>query len=278
MQAVLDAARSAWLWLRPRLKWIGLALIVLAFLSMALGWHDGAVAEFLIAACSFGLFKRRRHVLTDASGEDAKHIADAIRPGMQRRAEQALKEAEEHKRFAEQRIEQASADRERISKMSPEDVLRESQAYTERVRKQRKKGTGGALFVLLAGLAAPALSRAQDLSHPFMLNHPTSGEQGWYVPDDVWRAALADAQMLPELQAALDELRASVALHLAASMELRKQVEFEQALADEAWKSARIANLRVKRANRWYRSPRFLIPLGMVIGAAAVISPAVAFR
>lgn len=259
---MLESVRRIWIWLQRNLKWVAVAI--------------GAVV-------TFGLFKRRRREsVAPLSADDSRHLADALRPAMERRVETALKEAEEHRVFAEERIELAKKQRERVANMTPAEVLEESNAYAKRVRDARKRGTSGPLFVFVGFAlflaARGALAQATDLSQPFIYEHPTSGESGWWIPDDVWRAALADAQALAEMHDAARRLRASMDLRNRAIEELQRGLDFERGLADVSWEKLELANARLKRADSWWRSPRFLLPVGVVLGAAAIIVPAVALR
>lgn len=254
---MLQSMRTVWAWLRPKLSWFVGAAIALLTLGL--------------------LAKRRERVVKVVTGsDDAKHLADALRPSMKRRAENALKEAEEHRAFAEERIEAARAERARVDQMSPDEVLKASHEYARRAR-ARKAGKTGALLVLLSALSAPLTARAED-PLPFILQHPKTHEFGWWIPDDVWRSALADAHELLEMHKAVERYQASIAMRELAVTELQREVEFERGLADVAHAKLRETNQILARERKWYRSPKFLIPLGIVLGAAAVVTPTVLLR
>jgi hypothetical protein len=242
-------ALRLWLRVRPWLMWAG---------------------PVLLALVTAGLLRRRARP-SKAPTRDDEHLADALRPGLEKRAAAARKEAEEHKAFAEQRIQEAKAKSELIKKMSPSEVLRESEEY---VRKVRARNGGSVLLAFLCALSFPLNASAQG--KPIEAEY--EGLAGWWIPDDVWRAALADAAELELLQKALVGYQATIAAREREVSALRQQVEMEQALANLTQVKLDAADLKLERAARWYRSPKFLVPLGLVIGAAAVIVPLVVAR
>jgi hypothetical protein len=254
---VMKAFPAAWRWLKPKLVW---------------------VVSALVAVLTLGLLAKRRKQGTKVAlpSKDAEQLAEALRPSMRKRAEAALKEAEAHKAFADERIREAEAQRAKVEAMSADEVLKASQEYARQVRARKRGGGTTALLVLFASLALPSLVRAED--DVILMLHPSSGNVGWWVPDDVWRSALGDALELAEMHQAVRRLEASIEFRKLAVAELEKERDFERGLADLA--NAKLDETRrlLERERKWYRSPRFLVPLGVVLGAAIVIAPAVAFK
>jgi hypothetical protein len=254
MQGLLNRIWLAGQMLRPKLKWLLAALA--AVLTLGYAWRRKSVTP-------------KHDPRLDAA------LADAVRPGLERRAELRRQEAEQHKAFAEQRIAEAARERERIQHMTPSELLKASNEYARKTRERGKPKTRSSIWVVLLALCVgfANLARAQE-SLPYQLRDPSTGEHGWYIPDDVWRSALADALALEELQAALQRFRQALAARELETDELRRAMEFERALGAVTMAKLEASNERVERAARWYRSPRFLVPLGVVLGAAAVLVPA----
>lgn len=248
-------ALSSWTWLRPKLKWIALLLLAIG---------TGGLVRKL----------RRRHSLPTLpiGPRDDAALADAIRPGMVERAERARREAEEHKAFAEQRITEAQAERERLDRMSPTELLKESSAFARKVR-ERQRSRKPLLLPLAFAWLLSGIAHAQE-SLPYQLIDPSTGEHGWYIPDDVWREALSMAVELEALQEALPRFKQALAARELESEELKRQIEFERTVSSTLTVKLEAADLRLERAGRWYRSPKFLVPLGVALGAAGVLVPA----
>jgi hypothetical protein len=253
LKALKFNAMLAWLWLQPKLKWL---------------------VPALVAVCTLGLAARRRLPnLKPVSAKDDEALADAIRPGLEHRAELRRKEAEQHKVFAEQRIEQARKEGERVRTMPASEVLKASEEYARKARAKPKSRSSIWIVLLVLFVNFAGLARAQE-SLPYQLRDPSTGEQGWYIPDDVWRSALADSAELEELLVALQRFRQALAAKELEADELSRSVELERAVGDLSAAKLEAANERLVRAGKWYRSPRFLVPLGVFLGAAGVLVPA----
>jgi hypothetical protein len=161
-------------------------------------------------------------------------------------------------------LEASSIAKERSGAEAALGIRNGSQAQTEAALKdylRRVRSKGAALVLLLGFIAAPQLARAD-----YAMAHPITHEPGWWVPDDGLKSLLADAAELVEVRASLADARASklklgVALDAA---EVRAQLDGERAKALRI----EVANLNAEltKSRAWYRSPRFLVPLGVVLG------------
>lgn len=239
-----------WAWLKASVWWIVCAFVVL-FGAIAIAVQDA----------------RKK-----PSGPGTGDLAGALRPGMQKRADTAQGEALRRRQEAERAVADAHRQRERISKLPPADVLKESEAYTRKVRKRPPSRSGIWIMLLALFVSFANLARAQE-SMPEAMAHPESSEDGFWIPADIWVAALGDVAELEALQAALPRFRAALDAREAESAELRRAAEMERANADVLSLQLKASSERLADATRWYRSPKFLVPLGAVLGAALVALP-----
>jgi hypothetical protein len=235
-------------WVRVRAWWI-VSAVFLAFSGLY-----------------FALLEARKPP-ADASPGD---VAGALRPGMQKRADWAQSEALRREQEAHEAIMEGKRERDRVSRLPPADVLKESAEYAKRLRARRSRP--GTLLALFAALSLSSVVHAQE-SLPEELSHPQTAEPGYWIPDDVWIGALADGKELEALQLAGVAFQAALDARNAEASELRQRIELERASADVLALKLQATSERLETAQKWYRSPRFLVPVGVLLGAALVSLP-----
>jgi hypothetical protein len=220
-----------------------------------LRWIVGVLLGFLPF-----LLLRRKPQAPSLTERDRQHLRDAVRP-IEKRGEQHRRAGEQHAAEAERQLEEADTKRTRLKDVSRDEVRRRSEEYARRIRK-------GPMLALVGVLLASSSARA-DEPLPFDLVHPETGAAGWWIPDDVWRDALGKAEAFEALTAAVAEFREA---RLAFDLEretLLDVVAFERGQADSLSMQLAASKEREAKAHRWYRSPRFLVPLGVVLGGVA---------
>jgi len=219
-----------------------------------------AVIGLALGGLPFLLLRRRPAAQTTLSEREQQHLREAVRP-IEKRSEAHRREGEQHGARAEEFLEEADTKRVRLNALSREEVRRRSQEYARRIRKV------GPLLALLGALAASPAAAADEL--PVDLVHPDTGAAGWWIPDDVWRDALGKAEAFEGVGAAIAEFRAARLAFDRERETLLDVVAYERGHADMLALELSASREREARALRWYRSPRFLVPLGVVLGGVA---------
>lgn len=213
----------------------------------------------LVAALAL-LFRRKRPSLVPPISLNPS--VDSIRAKLDTSAEQSAKKAAEHQARASVRLSEADAESARVHELSDADLLDASTEYAARVRKRPPN-----LIVLLLALTLSA-STARAEPMPELMAHPTSKAPGFWLPSDVWRHALSDALKLEHAEAAIRELENASWFRERQVDELRAAMAIERAQTDVLSVQLAQAQADLTAAHRWYRSPRFLVPLGLFVGVS----------
>ena len=205
------------------------------------------------------------------------YVPRASEPSMHR-ADVHQREGERHAAEARQHMRQSNEARAAVSGEPKDVLLRRSQEYARRQRRavppplpplpKRRPGPGGSVLLLLCCMLIATVARAQE-SLPEVMAHPALGTEGWWIPDDTWRAAMADVEALDQCRVAVDELGQAGEAWAREREALKNVIAFERAQSDLM--SVQLSRTREELAvsQRWYRSPRFLIPFGLVLGGVA---------
>lgn len=225
---------------------------VKAWCVRVLPWLGPALA-FVFGALVF----RRREAPKPVAPPDTGRLEE-LRAKMTARADEAGKEAEEHRVFAEQRKAEAETERDRIRDLPADELEREVRKYTDRMR----AGKGGALLVLLGAL----VSSPCEAQHAVQLER--EGAPGWWVPDDLFRDTFSKAAVSEPGAEAFEEMRKSLEKKTLEADDLRVSIEIEA--ENSAGKDARHrATLEaLERQSSVWRSAKLWAP---VAGAVSFV-------
>lgn len=228
---------------------------VLAYGGYALG----------LVACVCGLLFARRarskppqlqRQLPPLSPDVSKRLAEAVRPSLIRDAEQNHERAKQALIEAHKAAQDAAREREDLRKASDEEILKRSQAFADRKRRELKER---GLTVLVLGILLTTSSvRADD----DIAQEQRNGVEGFWVSDMLWRETLADAESLPACQMSAERAE-SAALDAKSAAESYKAVaathEIEGAERDRQLAEV-MAQRDEARAQRdaWHRSHWFI--------------------
>lgn len=236
-------------------------------------WFEitGACIALLAA---FGL-ARRRHKPAPVE-PPSTDLVNAMREKREREAEEKRAEAEAHRQFAEEKIREADAELERVRNMPAEELVNESNELLHRLRKD------GVILGLLAALSWPVSARAaeptkaatsetKDSTSEVVKIVDPDGSEFFLVPGDFYRWLYGTALGTDKVKReAVPAFRDAYADQADSCQIYKDSVKFERGVADIATGKLAIANERLEQASRWFRSPRFLVPVGVVIGGLAV--------
>lgn len=205
-------------------------------------------------------------------------IANALRPGVQRYAERDRVEAAAALYRAQRAHEAAIAKHDELSRADDDKIVKAWREYHERrnPRPAKSSRTGLRSIAFLCLLLTASSARADDSclnssgNEPCKVAHVVTGEDGLWLPEATYRAAIADLSSLEQCRAESAELSVSGAASMRRADTLDRQLLISSEAIRELARGVDRQRMRAEKAERrlsaWFRRPWVFLMTGALVG------------
>ena len=227
-----------------------LRLRIVLYVYRALGWlkrYGALLGGLVLALLTLGAYRRqverakKSERLSREDTEAARALSQVSRDSLRARANRLAEEAARGEAKAAQHDQEILELRKAVSSMDDSEIVKE---FQRRAAEWRTRGPKLLPVVLLLALS----SQAHAQSEPVQAPHPTTQEQGLWLPFDYARELLADAQELELERAHLRELQRILQIRAEESAELRRSLDVAEESIGELAAHDAASSLRAREA------------------------------